>query len=185
MAIYSRPEGADELGAGWVEHASGSLIADGYRDDVPGSWPVDGEEPGLELAYVTLDESVSGVDGFGVHPVLLQAGLDAGVPAGSEGSADAPTEVPVLFSGVRLRRSGAVSLRFGVAEVGERCWSVSAVDDDGAAVLLIDEVRTGPLTSGGWSVGRVGRTGCSGSSGRSRRQPRKHRRDLSCSVRVR
>src|SRR5205823_1169211 len=46
-------------------------------------------------------------------------------------------------------RSGAVSLRIRLTEVGERCLSVSAVDDDGAPVLLIDEVRTHPLDASG------------------------------------
>ena len=193
VAIFSRPERGDDSGSGWVQHASGRLVGDGYVDDLPDGWPSDGEEIDPELAYarlaqagyelgpafeglqrvrrvgevlhveVALGEQTAGVDGFGVSPALLEAGLCAVVLAGADAG---PLEVPFSFSGVRLRRSGAVSLRLRLA-LGERSWSVSAVDDDGAAVLLIDELRTRPPDSDRLARRRVSPTRCSVSSGRN------------------
>ena len=183
LAIYSRPDGGEDSGAGWTQHASGSLVGDGSVDELPGVWPSEGEEIDPELVYVRLAEAgyelgpafggvqrvvrvgevlyvevvvgeQAGAEGFGLYPALLEAGLCAAVLAGSAGGGGLP-EVPFSFSGVRLRRRGAVSLRVRLT-IGEGSCSVVGVDDDGAVVVVIDEVRTRRLDAGGL-VGGEGR----------------------------
>ena len=183
LVIYSRPDGSEDSGAGWTQHASGSLVGDGYVDELPGVWPSEGEEIDPELVYVRLAEAgyelgpafgglervvrvgdvlyaevavgeqAAGAEGFGLYPALLEAGLCAAVLAGPDADGG-PLEVPFSFSGVRLRRRGAVSLRVRLS-IGEGSSSVVAVDDDGAVVVVIDEVRTRPLDAGGLA-GRKG-----------------------------
>jgi acyl transferase domain-containing protein/D-arabinose 1-dehydrogenase-like Zn-dependent alcohol dehydrogenase/acyl carrier protein len=96
-------------------------------------------------AEVALDaEQATRAHGFNLHPALLEACLHAGVVSGLYGGATGQPEIPFSFSGVRLRRGGAASLRVRLA-VGERSSSVIATGDDGALVVQVDAVRTRPL----------------------------------------
>ena len=66
VAIYSRPERGDESGAGWTQHASGSLVARRVSAMMlPAAWPSDGEEIDPELAYARLAEA-----GFELGPAF-------------------------------------------------------------------------------------------------------------------
>jgi acyl transferase domain-containing protein/acyl carrier protein len=184
LTIHSRPD-TDEHTNDWTQHATATLTPHTPTSTHPQTPPPDQNTTEVDiddlydrldqigLQYGTAfqgvrrvwrrnDEIVAEVelnddeaeqrDPFLLHPALLEAGLCVAVLAGSESGS---FEVPFSFSGVRLRRSGAVALRVRLV-VGERSWSVVGVDDAGAVVVVIDEVRTRPLDAG-WLAGREGR----------------------------
>ena len=87
-------------------------------------------------ADVGLDEEAARAGGFDLHPALLEAVLQALALTGR------PPEMPFSFSGVRLHRRGAASLRARLV-AGEAGWGVVAADADGAAVA-VDRRRAHP-----------------------------------------
>src|SRR5439155_17232369 len=98
---------------------------------------------GEELfAEVSLDEGqIAEAGRFGVHPVLLDAALHAGLlDAG-----DAQPRLPLAWSGVRLHATGASSLRVRIAPAPDGGVSLAAFDEAGAAVVAVDSLRSGVL----------------------------------------
>ncbi len=117
------------------------------------------------FAEVALGEGQAGEAGsFGVHPALLDSALHASALAllgdGARG-ADVGVRLPFAWSGVRLNRVGASSLRVCVSPVGEGsgssadgALSLVAVDDEGGLVvsvgsLVAREVSPGQLQATG------------------------------------
>ncbi|RZE87648.1 beta-ketoacyl synthase, partial [Streptomyces sp. SCA2-2] len=86
-------------------------------------------------AEVALDGKGAG-DGYGLHPALFDAALQALAtgPLGADGAA----RVPFAFSGVSLYATGATALRVRLTPVGEDTVSVAAFDPSGAPVLTAD-----------------------------------------------
>ncbi|MDB1090444.1 polyketide synthase dehydratase domain-containing protein, partial [Streptomyces sp. ACA25] len=83
-------------------------------------------------------------DGFGLHPALLDAALQAGAALDGKGEAG----LPFSWSGVSLWASGATALRARISPApGAEGVSVFAVDAGGRPVVTVDRVLTRPAPS--------------------------------------
>ncbi|MFC8131974.1 SDR family NAD(P)-dependent oxidoreductase [Streptomyces sp. NPDC057302] len=95
------------------------------------------------FAEVTLPDG-AGVDGFGLHPALLDASLHA---IGLMGGTDGPGKLPFSWSGVRLHASGATVLRVRLTPAGSDGVALAVADGSGAAVATIDSLVLRPVTA--------------------------------------
>ncbi|MFI6875888.1 type I polyketide synthase [Streptomyces sp. NPDC050400] len=98
-----------------------------------------GDELFAEVALPDDERKQAG--GFGLHPALLDAALQAGTFA----TADAPDEesagqpvMPFSWNGLVLHAAGASALRVRVAPDGADALTVAAADDTGSPVLTMD-----------------------------------------------
>ncbi|MFI9756613.1 SDR family NAD(P)-dependent oxidoreductase [Streptomyces sp. NPDC051963] len=98
-----------------------------------------GEDVFAEVALPEEQRKEAG--GFGIHPALLDAALQAatiGNAAGQDGS-----EAPVLafaWNGLRLHAAGASVLRVRIAPNGPDALTVEAADDAGSPVVTLDSL---------------------------------------------
>ncbi|WP_345025824.1 SDR family NAD(P)-dependent oxidoreductase, partial [Streptomyces sedi] len=99
------------------------------------AWRREGEV----FAEIALPEGV-GVDGFGLHPALLDAALHAVGLMGGEGG------LPFSWSGVRLYASGASVLRVRLSVAGSGGVSLAVADGVGAPVASVDGVVLRPAS---------------------------------------
>ncbi|MDT0265787.1 SDR family NAD(P)-dependent oxidoreductase [Streptomyces sp. DSM 44915] len=95
------------------------------------------------FAEVALDEGV-GVDGFGLHPALLDAALHA---IGLVGAADAPGGLPFSWAGVRLHAAGATVLRVRLTLAGPDRVALAVADGAGAPVADIGSLVLRPVST--------------------------------------
>ncbi|MFJ1766976.1 SDR family NAD(P)-dependent oxidoreductase [Amycolatopsis sp. NPDC088138] len=160
VSVHSRaPQGE------WTEHATGSLTPSLSREsDALGEWPPAAEPIALDGLYadlaaagleygppfrglttawrsgdtlyaeVALPEGTD-VDGFGLHPALLDAALHTLGLTPREG-----TRLPFLFGDVTLHATGATALRVRVTPTGPGSVSVLATDTTGAPVATLGTV---------------------------------------------
>jgi acyl transferase domain-containing protein/acyl carrier protein len=99
-----------------------------------------GEDLYAEVA-IEPDED-AGLDGFAIHPALLDGALhSAFLGALHDGEAGA-LEVPFAFSGVRLLGHGANVLRVRLAAAGQSEPSLLALDESGSPVLSVQALQT-------------------------------------------
>jgi acyl transferase domain-containing protein/thioesterase domain-containing protein/NADP-dependent 3-hydroxy acid dehydrogenase YdfG/acyl carrier protein len=102
------------------------------------------------LAEIVLPEDQRAQAGeFGVHPALLDAGLQAmaiGMLDGEEG--EPRLRLPFAWSGVRLHSRGASSLRVRVSLKQAEELSLVAIDERGAPVVSIDSLVVRALAAG-------------------------------------
>jgi acyl transferase domain-containing protein/short-subunit dehydrogenase/acyl carrier protein len=81
---------------------------------------------------------------FAIHPILFDGALHALV--GGQGPAAANTlALPFSWTGLRLHRAGASSLRVHLEPTGEDSLRVTASDQTGAPVLSLDALRARPV----------------------------------------
>ncbi|MCM4084181.1 type I polyketide synthase [Paractinoplanes hotanensis] len=174
LAIHSRP-GRDDP---WTSHATGTLRPGTSSENIELPWPPRDAEPvdaeslyaaladtglaygpafqglrqawrrdGEILAEVALDAGV-GLDGYGIHPALLDACLHALAAGGLVPAGDGAARLPFVFSGVRLHAVGAASLRVRLtAAEGTETVRLRAVDETGQPVLDIDALAVRPITT--------------------------------------
>jgi len=93
------------------------------------------------FADVRLPEGpVAKADGFGLHPVLLDAALHVLAAAG-----DGQVRLPFSWSGIRLHATGAAAVLARLTPCGPDAVAITVTDPDGALVLTVDElvVRAG------------------------------------------
>jgi polyketide synthase 12 len=96
-------------------------------------------------AEIALGEAeVSRASGFCVHPALADAALHTLAFGMLDPGMDAMVQVPFSFGGVRLYGRGASSLRVRLRR-GAETSSLLALDEQGAAVLCIDELLLRPV----------------------------------------
>ena len=173
VAVLSRPEtGAGDEPAQVTRHARGWLAADSEQAvDFPAEWPPTGAEAvpadgiysvlaevgfdygpafrnvravwraGDEVfAEVALPEDAAAT-GFGIHPALFDATLHGGMLDLRPGD---PVGLPFSWSGVRLARTGATSLRVRIGPAGDSAVRIALADALGAPVASVDKlaVRT-------------------------------------------
>ncbi|MFD0634942.1 SDR family NAD(P)-dependent oxidoreductase [Catenulispora yoronensis] len=93
------------------------------------------------LAEVALPDQASDEDRFGLHPVLLDAALQAWALADARDS----VRMPFVWSDVRLAAVGARSLRVRVASVADGGVSVLGVDDAGDLVVSAASMVSRPV----------------------------------------
>ena len=176
VAIYSQPDDAD--GEAWTRHAAGTLSATPAPAGDPLPWPPVGAEPvDVTDFYATLAESGydygplfqgvqaawrsgdhvyaevalpdTDVDGFGIHPALLDASLHAialGDFVAGEGN------LPFSWTDVSLSATGATSVRVHIGPSGSDTVTLAITDDTGAPVatvgsLLLRAVSAEQLTT--------------------------------------
>jgi acyl transferase domain-containing protein/acyl-CoA synthetase (AMP-forming)/AMP-acid ligase II/acyl carrier protein len=169
VRIHSRREDAvdDEP---WTQHASGLLAADAEPAvALTGTWPPADAEPvavegfydqvaelgldygpafrglravwqrGKELfAEVALDLPV---DGFGLHPALLDAALHT-MLVGADG-----VLLPFSWHGVRVPGTGATALRVHVTPAGTDTYTLALTDNNGTPVATVDSLVARPVTA--------------------------------------
>ncbi|MFB6840261.1 type I polyketide synthase [Streptomyces sp. NPDC056361] len=152
-------------GSPWTRHASGRLAPDTTAPDFALTpWPPRGAVAETEgvwtrgeevFAEVVLPEEAGRADGFGLHPALLDACLDA-----------RPDRLPALpshWTGVRLWAEGATVLRVHLTPLGPDSVGVRLADASGAPVASVDSLGFRPLaltpSEPGAAADRMFRTG--------------------------
>ncbi|WP_208641263.1 type I polyketide synthase [Micromonospora arborensis] len=170
FAVYTRPE--DDAAAAWTRHADGVLAeATGAALCTLADWPPAGAEPvdlggryagrqergpvphGLRgvwrhgrdtYAEVRLPEGTD-VNGFALHPALLEAALHAVAPEGGE------TLVPAVWTGIEVYATGATAVRVRLRDLGDGGYGVAVADPTGRPVAAAGSVTLVPAagTSGG------------------------------------
>ncbi|WP_253774290.1 type I polyketide synthase [Goodfellowiella coeruleoviolacea] len=94
-------------------------------------------------AEVVPGEAVAGqAAGFGLHPALFDAALHAFALVGER---SATPRVPFEFRGVRLLSHGADALWVTVTATGPDSMSLTATDEDGEPVLVVDSLTLRPI----------------------------------------
>ncbi|MEU6996606.1 type I polyketide synthase, partial [Streptomyces sp. NPDC046465] len=104
------------------------------------------------LAEVELPEQAGSHDGFGIHPVLLDAALHPALLLDTSASADAgELRLPFAWNGVTLWATGAATVRVRLAPYGEEGAEedgaglhVTVADATGAPVLSADSLALRP-----------------------------------------
>ncbi|MBX7475298.1 acyltransferase domain-containing protein, partial [Streptomyces sp. MAG02] len=135
------PVGAVRVGAEGLYEGLG-LAGLGYGpvfQGVQAVWRRGGEV----FAEVALPEEVS-VDGFGVHPALLDACLHVmavgeGERGGDGGGAAGSARLPFVWSGVSFHAVGAARVRLRLAVAGESV-ALEVADDQGRPVAKVDSL---------------------------------------------
>ncbi|WP_344866771.1 SDR family NAD(P)-dependent oxidoreductase, partial [Planomonospora alba] len=95
------------------------------------------------FAEVALPEGAP-VDGFGLHPALL----DAALHAADDGADDGRTRIPFAWTGVRLHASGASSLRVRIVPAGQDTLALDVFDGSGAPVATVGSLVSRPVEAG-------------------------------------
>ncbi|HEY0225519.1 MAG TPA: polyketide synthase dehydratase domain-containing protein, partial [Mycobacterium sp.] len=136
-------------GAAAVDTADGyqQLAARGYGygpafQGLTAAWVRGGEV----FAEVQLPDAAGGVNGFGVHPALLDATMHALVMG--HHIAGRPDEVVLPFSwqGVSLHAAGASAVRARIAPAGTSAVSIELADGLGLPVLLVRAMVARPVS---------------------------------------
>ncbi|MEU5779064.1 beta-ketoacyl synthase N-terminal-like domain-containing protein, partial [Streptomyces venezuelae] len=102
------------------------------------------------LAEVQLPEQAGSEDGFGIHPVLLDAALHpALLLAGEASGANQHPNLPFAWNGVSLWATGAATVRVRLSPYGDEGESggalrVTVADATGAPVLNVDALALRP-----------------------------------------
>ncbi|MFJ2774487.1 type I polyketide synthase [Streptomyces sp. NPDC087300] len=149
--------GGDSL-VEWPPTGAEAVDLDGYYDRmVAGGFGYGPVFQGLRSAWRSGDEMFAEValpdgtkaEGFGLHPALLDATLQA---IGLMGEPDAPGKLPFAWSGVRLHASGATTLRVRLAPTGSDGVALTVADGSGAPVATVDSLvlrPAAPVEAGG------------------------------------
>ncbi|OBA74164.1 polyketide synthase [Mycobacterium sp. 1554424.7] len=136
-------------GAGAVDPADGyeRLAARGYGygpafRGLAATW-VRGDEV---FAEVRLPDAAGGVNGFGVHPALLDAALHALVMGNQSGGRTDEVVLPFSFEGVSLHAAGASAVRARIAPAGPSGVSIELADGLGLPVLSVRAMAARPVS---------------------------------------
>ncbi|GAA3269413.1 SDR family NAD(P)-dependent oxidoreductase [Dactylosporangium vinaceum] len=89
------------------------------------------------------------VDGFGVHPALLDAALHAIALASADGPQGWSVRLPFAWTGISLDAVGATRLRVRVTPNGADAVAIAVADPAGDPVAAIGSVTLRPLDAAG------------------------------------
>lgn len=98
------------------------------------------------FAEVAIPE-VAAAQGFGIHPVLIDAALHAMGVAGEQ----TQTMLPFSWQGVCLHAAGASRARVRIAPVGVGAVSIELADDSGLPILSVRELVVRPVSAAQWA----------------------------------
>ncbi|WP_261864600.1 SDR family NAD(P)-dependent oxidoreductase, partial [Mycobacterium marinum] len=84
-----------------------------------------------------------GINGYGIHPVLLDAVLQAAAVAVDSGD----TRLPYSWRGISLHAAAAKRIRARIAPVGEVGYAVECADVAGLPVLTMGSLVTRPVSA--------------------------------------
>ncbi|MFG2848879.1 type I polyketide synthase, partial [Kitasatospora sp. NPDC048296] len=176
VAVHSRPD--DE--SPWTRHATGLLGESTSQPGELTAWPPAGATAvstaeayerlavhgyeygpvfqglralwrrGAELfAEVELPEDTE-VDGFGLHPALLDAALHPAVlePLAALAAPSGEIPLPFAWSGVRLYATGARELRVALTPDASGGYALAVADGTGAPVASVDSLALRPIAAG-------------------------------------
>jgi acyl transferase domain-containing protein/NADPH:quinone reductase-like Zn-dependent oxidoreductase/acyl carrier protein len=145
------PEGAESLE---VEFLYDRLSEAGYDYGPAFQGLQAGWQRGEELfGEVVLDDRQARVaEDFGVHPALLDAALHLALRAALE-SEEGKLVVPFSIRGVRLRGTGAATLRFRLTRSKDGALALVAVTPDGSAAIEVDALVARPIDAGALRFG--------------------------------
>ncbi|AEM83630.1 Beta-ketoacyl synthase [Streptomyces violaceusniger Tu 4113] len=142
------PPGATPLP---VEHFYRQLADHGYHygpsfQGLTAAWRLDGDV----YAEVSLPEGdCDGAAAYGIHPALFDAALHARALDVAPGSEDAHRVLlPFTWSGLRLRATGADTLRIRITPSAPDRLTLFAADPTGAAVAIVDDLILRPVPDG-------------------------------------
>ncbi|WTH72699.1 SDR family NAD(P)-dependent oxidoreductase [Streptomyces sp. NBC_01238] len=107
----------------------------GYGPVFQGVQAVWRDESAVYAEVVLPEQAVSQVDGFGIHPALLDAALHASGLVAGDTEASGP-RLPFAWSGVELFAVGATALRVAIVPAGDGVC-VKAADGTGAPVAIV------------------------------------------------
>jgi NADP-dependent 3-hydroxy acid dehydrogenase YdfG/acyl carrier protein len=173
VGVHSAPAGGAD--PAWIRNANGTLTEGAGAAPAPlDEWPPRGDALDLTTVYpelaaagyeygpvfqgltaawrdgevryaeVALPEDTD-VEGYGIHPALLDAALHAmGLARESDG-----IRLPFAWSGVRLYATGAIAARVRLAPVGPEnpdAVTVTLADPSGAPIAVIEALSTRPIT---------------------------------------
>ncbi|TCP42035.1 phosphopantetheine binding protein, partial [Tamaricihabitans halophyticus] len=169
ITVHSRDEAAGDLP--WSTNATGN-VANRVGPERPVERPVTAEPIPVDHAYeglaevgfgygptfralrgawktgddvfaeVALPERVTDASRFGLHPVLLDAGLHAVMLAGNENGAGG-AELPFEWRGVTLHATGVETATIRLSR-GPDGLAIDVVDDSGAPILTVDTLAVRP-----------------------------------------
>ncbi|MFF5011443.1 SDR family NAD(P)-dependent oxidoreductase [Streptomyces phaeochromogenes] len=140
--------GPDALGDTWTRRATGLL------GPVPGAspaglptWPPAAWREGATVYSEAAldDEQRTRADGYGLHPLLLDAALAESRNLLEE--ADGQTWEPHVWRGVTLFADGATDLRVRAVHGGPQTMSLLLADATGAPVAVAEAVEWKPVTA--------------------------------------
>lgn len=165
LTVYARVSGGE-----WARAATGQLGPDGPKaTEAETDWPPTDAVPvnltdqytqteragigygpsfqGLHAVWVRGDDVFAEVhlpdidtDGYGVHPALL----DAVLQASRFGALDGDVRLPFTWSGVSTYTAGARSVRARITRTGEDTVAISATDPSGEPVVTVSSVVLRP-----------------------------------------
>ncbi|MBB4781040.1 NADP-dependent 3-hydroxy acid dehydrogenase YdfG/acyl carrier protein [Streptomyces rapamycinicus] len=95
-------------------------------------------------------ERVGEVEGFGVHPALLDAAVHAVALIASdedEGEDEGAARIPFAWSGVRLYASGASVVRVRLTRAGSDAVALEVADAAGQPVISIESLALRPISA--------------------------------------
>ncbi|TDQ04392.1 acyl transferase domain-containing protein [Labedaea rhizosphaerae] len=168
VTIHSR---AEEDDASWTLHADGVLDTGAAASGFDATqWPPADAEPvdvqdfyetvraqgydygpafqGLTTAWKRGDTVfaevalAAEVEGFGVHPALLDAALHASLLDETDGTA-----LPFAWQGVRYHAVGASALRVRITSTGTDSISIDGADPTGQPVFTVDALKSRPVSA--------------------------------------
>ncbi|MDP7702198.1 type I polyketide synthase [Mycobacterium sp. TY815] len=113
-------------------------------------WTSDGQV----YAEVGLPDGLT-TTGFGIHPALLDAALQAWGVAGGQDA----TVLPFSWQGVALHAAGATRLRVRLSQVSGDAVALELADPWGVPVLTVRELTFRPLTTQALATPRRGNAG--------------------------
>ncbi|WP_413754110.1 SDR family NAD(P)-dependent oxidoreductase [Streptomyces sp. R-74717] len=121
----------------YERYAEGGLVYGPVFQGLRAAWRL-GEDV---FAEVVLPEGV-GVEGFGVHPAVLDAALHA---VGLTGAGER-AGLPFAWSGVELFATGASALRVRVRPLSSGAVSLEVADAAGRAVVSVERLDVRPIS---------------------------------------
>ncbi|MFC3455470.1 SDR family NAD(P)-dependent oxidoreductase [Amycolatopsis speibonae] len=172
LLVHARPAGGELLDTPWTRHAAGVLGQASNSEGQRFAWPPRGAEPlplddlydrfaaqdcvygpafqGLSGAWLAGDEVFAEAvlpeaeesAGFGLHPVLLDAVLQATELAWP---VTGPARLPFAWSGVTLHAVGATRVRARITRAGAESVRVEVTDGTGAPVASVNSLVTRPV----------------------------------------
>ncbi|WP_235783782.1 type I polyketide synthase [Amycolatopsis orientalis] len=172
LVVHARPAGGELLDTPWTRHAAGVLGQASNGEGQRFAWPPSGAEQlpldglydrfaaqdcvygpafqGLRGAWLAGDEvfaeavlpEAEDSAGFGLHPVLLDAVLQATELAWP---VTGPARLPFAWSGVTLHAVGATNVRARITRAGAESVRVEVTDGTGAPVVSVDSLVTRPV----------------------------------------
>ncbi|MEU5692336.1 type I polyketide synthase [Actinosynnema sp. NPDC020468] len=165
VSVHSRAEGAPD----WTRHARGRLApAVDTASERLDTWPPAADTVDVEGFYAALAEAGLGygpafqgvralwkdgrtlyaevtaedVDGFGVHPALLDAALHPAAFAALDTTPAGRNRLPFAWRGVRVHATGATALRVRVTITGDDELALLATDTSGTPVVEVESLRS-------------------------------------------